>query len=101
MKQLDTSSTLYIVTGIVFGIYAALGLEVLNTEIQNRILITVTVEMDSIVFEDIDDFKECAPLGNLELSNVSDIDNALTLLQNKLRRQILERPHGNLTIQCN
>jgi len=42
-------------------------------------------------FEGIDDFKECAPLGNLELSNVSDIDKALTLLQNKLRRQILER----------
>ena len=39
----------------------------------------------------IDGFKEWVVLGNFELSNVNDVDNALTLLQNKLRRQILER----------
>jgi len=38
-----------------------------------------------------DDFKGRPPLGNSELSSVEDIDTALTLLQNKLRRQILER----------
>jgi predicted transcriptional regulator len=38
-----------------------------------------------------DAFKGCLCLGNSELTSVEDIDTALTLLQNKLRRQILER----------
>lgn len=39
----------------------------------------------------VEPFKWGLCLGNLKLSNMTDVDTVLTLLQNRLRRQILER----------